>query len=563
MSQQNYPWLNSYPEGIHWDMPIEVASLYSLLETTVKNHGDKPALYFLGKRYTWKDIGDLVDKFAVGLEQQGIGKGDHVGLFLPNCPYYIIAYYAILKRGATVVNFNPLYAEEEVAYQIRDSHTKTMITVDLKMLTDKMYKMMDQGVLEKLVLCKFSEALPFPKNVLFRLFKRFEIAARRQSNDISWFHDMIQNDGQSQEAQIDPHEDLAVLQYTGGTTGTPKGAMLTHANLYANAVQSHVQFPVTEEQQKMLAILPFFHVFSMTVCLNVAVKGGMEIITIPRFNLNDTLEIIHHLRPHYMPAVPAIFNEINIHPKLASFDLSCLKFCISGGDALPVSVKEEFEANTGAVVVEGYGLSESSPVATVNPPAGENVAGSIGLPLPGTIIEIVDPDDKVTLKKLGEVGEVCIRGPQVMKGYWNKPEETARVLTRTPEGDMRLHTGDLAIMAENGYSRIIDRIKDVIITRGYKVFPSAIQEKIYQHPSVEQCIVAGIPDEKRGQIVKAWIKCKEGQQITEQELRDFLEKKISVIEMPKFIEFRSEGLPKTMIGKLSKKDVIKLELGSG
>lgn len=562
MSEQHYPWLKSYDPRIQWDMPIETATMYSMLKRAVKNYADKPAMNFLGKCYTWKEIGSLVDRFAEGLQAKGIGKGDHVGLFLPNCPYYLIAYYAILKTGATVVNFNPLYAERELMHQIGDSCIKMMVTVDLKMLTDKMYKMMDDGVLEQLVLCKFTDVLAFPKNILFRLFKAREIAAIRHSDNLFWFHDMVKNTGASQEADINPEEDVAVLQYTGGTTGIPKGAMLTHANLYANVIQSYVNFPGADEQERMLAVLPFFHVFAMTVSMNIAVYSGMEIITIPRFDLNQTLDLIHKLKPHYMPAVPAIFNAMNNHPKIGSYDLSSLKFCISGGAPLPVSVKQTFEEKTGAVVVEGYGLSESSPVAAVNPPFGKNIAGSIGLPLPGTVIEIIDPDDKVTPMPLGARGEICLSGPQIMKGYWNKVAETDNVLRVMPDGRRRLYTGDIGITDDAGYTYIVDRIKDMIITNGYKIYPRNVEEAIYLHPAVEECIVAGLPDEQRGEIVKAWIKCKDGQQVTEGELRDFLGDKISKNEMPKFVEFRSTPLPKTMIGKLSRKDVLTQELGN-
>lgn len=562
MAAQEYPWIKSYPDTIQWDMPIETGSLYSLLEKTVQAHGDKPALNFLGKKYTWAEIGDLVNRFAAGLEKQGIGKGDHVGLFLPNCPYYIIAYYAILKRGACVVNFNPLYPERELEQQIKDSEVKMMVTVDLKMLTDKMYSAMDQGYLNRVVLCKFTDTLPFPKNVLFRLFKAWDIAVTRHSPNVLTFAGLTANDGISPEADINPSEDIAVLQYTGGTTGTPKGAMLTHANLYANAVQAHALFPVTGQQQKMLAVLPFFHVFAMTVCMNVAVKGGMQILTIPRFELNDTLKLIDAQRPDYMPAVPAIFGAMNVHPKIDSYDLSSLKFCISGGAPLPVPVKHAFEAKTGAVVVEGYGLSESSPVASVNPPEGKNVAGSIGLPLPGTVLEIIDPADKTTKMKPGERGEVCIRGPQVMKGYWKKAAESDNVLTRTAEGDYRLHTGDIGIMDDDGYFYIVDRIKDMIITNGFKVYPRNVEEMVYLLPEVEECIVAGIKDEQRGEIVKVWIKCKDGMSLTEKELLDFLKDKLSPYELPKMVHFSSTPLPKTMIGKLSRKDVLKLEVGN-
>ena len=261
-----------------------------------------------------------------------------------------------------------------------------------------------------------------------------------------------------------------------------------------------------------------------------------------------------------MAAVPAIFNAMNNHKKIATFDLSSLKFCISGGAPLPVEVKKKFEGKTGAIVVEGYGLTEASPVTHVNPPAGENVAGSIGLPLPRTIVEIIDREDKTTPVPMGERGEVCIRGPQVMKGYWNKPDATADVLRKTEEGDMRLYTGDIGILDEKGYVYIVDRIKDMIITNGYNVYPRNIEEAIYQHPNIEECIVAGLPHPQRGEIVKAWIKLKEDRELSHDDLKTFLEDKLSKMEIPKLIEFRDEPLPKTLIGKLSRKDIVEQEL---
>jgi long-chain acyl-CoA synthetase len=386
------------------------------------------------------------------------------------------------------------------------------------------------------------------------------------SNRIIALNDLIDNDGSIAVPDIDVENDLAVLQYTGGTTGVPKGAMLTHANIYVNARQAYANFPekdmsVNDGHEKMLAILPFFHVFAMTVCLNVAVLGGMEIVTIPRFDLNDAMKLLKSKKPQYMPAVPAIFTAINNHPKLNEYDLSSLRFCMSGGAPLPVEVKKNFEAKTGCTVVEGYGLSETSPVATVNPPLGNNIAGSIGLPLPGTIIEIIDPEDKKTPMPMGERGEVCVRGPQVMKGYYNNQEATDDVLKQTEDGDYRLYTGDIGIMDEQGYTYIVDRIKDLIITNGYNVYPRNIEEAIYMHPNVEECIVAGLPDKNRGEIVKAWIKLKDGRELTAAELKSFLEDKISKLELPRKIEFRDEPLPKTMIGKLSRKDIVAEELG--
>jgi long-chain acyl-CoA synthetase len=545
-------------------MQIKLGVVTQALDATAAKKPQARALDFLGKTYTWADLHTAVNKFAAGLQTMDVRKGTKVGLFLPNCPLSLIAYYGILKTGATVVNYNPLYAHDELSYQIEDSETNIMVTLDLEMLHEKMEKMLSGTRLEKLIVGKFTDFLPFPKNLLFPIVKGRDLARISPSEKrVIWLDDLVDNDGKVSEVEINPLEDLAILQYTGGTTGTPKGAMLTHMNIYANAVQCYANFPDPLEHEKMLAVLPFFHVFAMTVSMNMAVLAGMEILTIPRFDLKQTLDLIHKQKPRYMPAVPAIFSAINNYPKLADYDLKSLEFCISGGAPLPVEVKKKFEEKTGCIVVEGYGLTESSPVVTVNPPFGENIAGSIGLPIPGTIIEIVDPDDKTTLMPLGEKGEVCIRGPQVMKGYYNKPNETANVLRPTDDGGVRLHTGDIATMDERGYTYIVDRIKDLIITNGYNVYPRHVEEAIYKHPNIEECIVAGLPDAQRGEIVKAWIKLKEGRELTAEELKSFLEDKISKIEIPKRIEFRDQPLPKTMIGKLSRKDIVAEGLSKG
>ncbi|HOO81699.1 MAG TPA: long-chain fatty acid--CoA ligase [Alphaproteobacteria bacterium] len=561
MTEQNYPWLETYPPKPDWHMEISPGLMTEVFDQTAARSPNTQAFDFLGKTYDWAALHAAVNKFAAGLQALGVTKGAKVGLFLPNCPLSLIAYYGILKTGGTVVNFNPLYARDELAAQIEDSETDIMVTLDLAMLMDKMEEMLSDTRLSTLIVGTFTDYLPFPKNLLFPIVKSKDIARLEASPRIILLGDFLKNDGQVKPVEINPLEDIAVLQYTGGTTGTPKAAMLTHMNIYANAVQAYANFPDPQGHEKMLAVLPFFHVFAMTVCLNMAVLAGMEIVTIPRFDLNDTLDIIQKKKPNYMCGVPAIFSAINNHPKLKNFDLSSLDFCISGGAPLPVEVKKKFETKTGCTVVEGYGLTESSPVATVNPPFGENVAGSIGLPLPQTIIEIIDPDDQTTPMVLGERGEVCIRGPQVMKGYFKRPNETANVLRPTDDGGLRLHTGDIAYMDERGYTYIVDRIKDLIITNGYNVYPRHVEEAIYKHPNVEECIVAGLPDPNRGEIVKAWIKLKEGHELTAEDLKSFLDEKISKIEMPKRIEFRDKPLPKTMIGKLSRKDVVAEELG--
>lgn len=556
MTNQAYPWLKNYPSEVKWDDKIDAKPVFAMLQETAEQFPNKPAFDFLGKKYNWQEIHDAACKLAKGLQDNGVGKGTKVGIFLPNCPYYLISYYAILMTGAVVVNLNPLYAEEELAHLIEDSELDLVVTLDLKMLFEKMEKMLQATRLRHLIICPFVDVLPFPKNMLFPIVKGKELAKIAQHKRILWFKDLTDNKGDVKLAAINPDEDLAVLQYTGGTTGLPKGAMLTHKNIYANTLQAQRWFHVGLGQHKMLGVLPFFHVFAMTAVMNFSVINALELIAMPRFDLHDALKIIHKKKPHFFPAVPAIYSAINNSPLRDKYDLSSLEYCLSGGAPLPVEVKKKFEEKTGCVVIEGYGLTESSPVAAVNPMEGENRAGSIGLPFPETIIEIIDPEDKITHMPIGKRGELCIRGPQVMKGYWNKPEATADALRDTGEGDKRLHTGDIAIMHEDGYVEIVDRLKDMIITNGYNVYPRNVEEAIYKHPSVEECIVAGLPDDNRGEIVKAWIKVRDGRELTTEDLKEFLKEKISPMEIPKRIEFREEPLPKTMIGKLSRKDIL-------
>ena len=543
------PWLNSYPANVDWHAPMPPRPVHTILEDTVRNHGGKPAFDFLGKRTSWAEIGRQVDLLATGLQRLGAKKGMKIGLFLPNCPYFLIGYYAILKTGATVVNYNPLYSPGELVHNIEDSATEIVITADLAMLMDKMTEVAKSTHLKKLVVCSFPDALPLAKRVLFRLFKRKDLARIEHSPLIIPYHDLIATESSFTQPAIDPINDIALIQYTGGTTGAPKGAMLTHQNVGANVEQAALWFPQARPGvDRMLGVIPFFHVFAMTAVMNFSVRCGFEIIATPRFELKPTLKLIARRRPTLFPAVPAIYNAINHAP--GEHDLSSLRYCISGGAPLPVEVKRLFEQKAGCVVVEGYGLTESSPIVCVNPLEGENKPGSIGLPVSGTVVRILDPDTHAPMP-VGERGELCVIGPQVMKGYLNKPEDTAKVLK-----DGVLHTGDVAIMDDQGYIFIVDRIKDMIITNGYKVYPRNVEEAIYQHPAVEECIVAGIPDVSRGEIVKAWIKLKTGKTLAAEDVKSFLKEKLSPMEVPRQVEFRDQPLPKTMIGKLSRKDIL-------
>lgn len=532
---------------------IPTYPVYNLLDNAAKDYPKGKAFDFLGKKFTWAELGDAANAFAKGLQMMGVTEGQKVGLFLPNCPYFLVAYYGALKAGATVVNYNPLYSEKQLEHQIEDSETDIMVTLDLHATYDKAADMLDKTRLQHLIMCRFIDVLPFPKNLLFPVVKSKEVATWPRDERHIDFDDLMANDGKPELVKIDLDNDVALLQYTGGTTGTPKGAMLTHANLSANTEQCLIAFEGVEMgAEKMLGVIPFFHVFAMTVVMNLAVRIAAEIVALPRFDLDQTMQLIHKKKPTCFPAVPAIYNAIANSPKRDKFDLTSLKRCISGGAPLPVEVKKLFEKETKCTLVEGYGLTETSPVACVNPLQGTNKPGSIGLPLADTIIELIDPEDKKTPVKQGEKGELCIRGPQVMKGYWNRKDDTNDVLR---DGG-RLHTGDIATMDENGYFFIVDRIKDLIITNGYNVYPRHVEEAIYLHDAIEECIVGGLPDKNRGEIVKAWIKLKGGKSLTESELKDFLKDKLSTIEMPKKIEFRDEPLPKTMIGKLSRKDII-------
>jgi long-chain acyl-CoA synthetase len=552
---QTFFWEKSYPQNIRWDDPLWTGPLFEYLDTAQRLYPQRPAFRFIGKTWTWETIAILVNKMAKGLHDHGVEKGIKVGICLPNCPYYLIAYYAILKTGATIVNYNPLYAEGELAYQIEDSETDLMITTDLQLIYPKLEKMLHTTRLNQIVVCPFKDILPFPKNFLFSLFKAAEIATIPDDDRHLMYSRIIDNDGQFIPPAIDSQNDIALLQYTGGTTGTPKGAMLTHANLTANVEQCVKWFyDLQAGQEKMLGVIPFFHVFAMTTVLNLSVRCGFEIIALPKFDLVETLKLIHTQKPQFFPAVPAIYNAINAHPDLARFDLTSLRYCISGGAPLPAEVKRAFEGKSGCVLVEGYGLTESSPVACVNPVEGANKHASIGLPLPQTTIELHDAETGALVTEPKTRGEIWIKGPQIMKGYWKKPDDTAKVMA----GDF-LKTGDVAEYDEDGYIFIVDRIKDLILVNGYNVYPRVIEEALYKHPSIEECVVAGIKDNDRGEIPKAWIKLKAGRNMTESDLKEFLKDKISPIEMPRRIEFRDEPLPKTMIGKLSKKDLLAQE----
>jgi long-chain acyl-CoA synthetase len=554
MDSKDRPWIKSYPKGLDWNFEAPEEPLYAALDRAAADFPERPCLQFLGRRYSYAEVAEAVERIAGALQARGLEKGDPVGLFLPNTPYYVIFYYAVLKAGGVVVNFNPLYTQPEVERQVRDAACRIMVTLDMTMMLPKLERLVERGELEGVVVCSLAEALPRIKGLIFPLIRAKQLARVPESPVYVTYGQLFRESQGLRAVAIDPREDVAVLQYTGGTTGVPKGAMLTHYNLVANRKQvADWGQTLRRGEERMLGVLPFFHVFAMTVVMNVAVEVAAEMILLPRFELEEVLRTIDRLKPTLFPAVPTIFNAINNHPGVDRYDLSSINLCISGGASLPVEVKLAFEKRTGCKVVEGYGLSESAPVATCNPPHGVNKPGSIGLPFPGTEIEMRSLEDPDVTLAPGETGEICIKGPQVMKGYWQRPDATAEVLK-----DGWLRTGDVGYMDADGYVFLVDRLKDLILCGGYNVYPRVIEEACYEHPAVEEVTVIGIPDSYRGQSPKAFVKLREGAALTEEDLLAFLRERLSPIELPKAIEFR-DSLPKTLIGKLSKKELIEEE----
>lgn len=549
--QDTYPWLKTYPKDIDWHAEIPVGALHERLDRAEKKYADHVCVEFKGREFTYREITDKVRRLARALHEMGVGKGTRVGLFMPNCPQYIIAYYGILRAGATVVNYNPLYSPRELEHQIKDSNTEVMITLALNLLYPKLEKFIGTTCLKKVIVSQMGEALPKAKAALFSVAKSKDIADIPEDDRHFRFADLLQAPPEVQTARIDPHKDIAVLQYTGGTTGVPKGVVLTHANLTANIRQCRLWFTDAKDGEEiMMGVLPFFHVFAMTVTMNFAIASGFRIILHPRFEMKSVLDDIQSKKPTLMPGVPTMFSAILNYAKLDKYDLTSLKMCISGGGPLPHDVKTRFEAKTGCKLFEGYGLSETSPVASCNPIYGVNKTGSIGLPLPGTIFEILSQEDGETVLPQGETGEICIRGKQVMPGYWNNQEETDKVLRNG-----RLHTGDVGYMDEDGYIFIVDRIKEMIISGGYNIYPRTIEEVLHTHPDIVQCAVIGVDHPTRGQVPKAFVVKKEGSTLTEHDVKHYLKDKLSAYCLPQHIEFRAE-LPTSMIGKILKKELV-------
>ena len=535
------PWFKHYADGVPEMIEIPDLPLTAFIDRAAQKYAQCPAISFVGHSYTYAEMKKMIDRAADGLQAMGVTRGIKVGLMMSNSAASVVMYYAVLRAGGTVVNFNPVYIERDILNQIDDSHTEILVTLDAPALLQKALSVAKQTSLRGLVVCPASGLLGAEQSAI---------------EGVKTFYDLIANDGMPHTVEVDPGNDIAVLQYTGGTTGIPKGAMLTHRNLVANALQVNAWYHnAVSGQDKMVVVLPLFHVFAMTVAMNMPVMKGMQMVILPQFNVGDVLSVMAQERPQFLAGVPTMYIALANDKRAAEADFSCFKFCLSGGAPLPADVKRAFEERTGAkLVAEGYGLTEFSPVATCNPLSKKARAGSIGLPLPSTTVEIVSLHDGVTLLPPGQKGEVVVSGPQMMKGYYQRPIDTAAVIKNG-----KLHTGDVGFMDEDGFVTIVDRVKDMVIVGGYNVYPRHIEEIIYTHAGVEECIVAGIPDKLRGEAVCAWIKPRAEQKLTSEDVKAWLLDKLSPIEMPKKIVIRDQPLPRTAVGKLSKKDLLAQE----
>ena len=547
MSVSNPP---AYNHPTPWDTAFEPVTLPDMFVRTATRRGDAPFLHFLGRTYSYKAILAEADVFACRLRALGIKQGDRVGLFLPNVPIYASAYYGAMMAGAVVVNFSPLYTVEELAWQVEDSGTRLLVTVDVPELYNTAREVLDGSRLETLVVGSLAEQLPMLKGLALRTLGRSKIAkVRWDKNVVSW-----------SELKFDPAADLptvatddvALLQYTGGTTGRPKGAMLTHANLSMNAQQVVAINPFDHpEDEVFMGALPFFHVFANTALLNHAVASGASIAMVPRFDAGQVLKTIAMHKTTGFPGVPTMFQALLDHPDLAKTDLSSLKVCISGGAPMPAPVHEKFENVTGVRLVEGYGLTESSGVVSVNPYEGARKRGTIGQLVAGTEVMFLDKEDHTKLALAGEPGELAVHGPQIMRGYWNREEASADVLIER-DGKIWLRTGDVAVIDEDGFLQIVDRIKDMIAVGGFKVFPSQVEDVILQNEAIKEALVIGVPHDYLGEMPRAFVTLNDGADVTAEDLASWLNDRVGKHERVDSVVIR-EDLPKTLIGKLDRK----------
>lgn len=538
MLENEKPWMKSYPSNVSYNLEYPDKTLGQLLDETVAKMPETVAMIFEDQMVTYGEFGDKVNRLATALADLGVVKGERVGLMGPNCPQWVISFYALLKLGAIVVQTNPMYVEREIAYQMNDSGATKIIVFEL--LYPRVKNILPETALHQVIAFNF-------------------MAQVKSTPDLYSYDELVDKyEPNPPEVAINPSEDLAVLQYTGGTTGVSKGVMLTHRNLICNTLQT-IAWSIDLEygKERILTILPVFHVYGMTNCVNYAVASAATSILLPRFEIDKVLDIINKYKPTLFPGAPTIYMAINGHPRIAEYQVSlgAIKVCNSGSAPLPLEVALKFSNVTQGEgnLVEGYGLSEASPVTHSNPLDRPTRAGSIGIPFPDTDCIIVDLETGDTELPVGEIGELCIRGPQVMLGYWEKPTETAETMRNG-----WLHTGDIARMDEDGYFYIIDRKKDIIIAGGFNVYPRDIEEVLYEHPEVKEVVVAGVPDLYRGETTKAYIVLHPESVTTEKEFITFCRARMAAYKVPHLVEFRAE-LPRTIVGKVLRRQLVEEE----
>ncbi len=542
------PWVKSYPAPARWDAPLALGPVYDILDRAAARFADRPALEFMGRRATYRQLHALANRAAKGFQQLGVRPGVHVGLYLPNTPHYFVAFFGVLKAGGTVVNYSPLDAAQVLAHKVEDSETKILVTLDLPMLLPQMEALVGHAGLKTLVVGGLDDLGGFPD------FAGLTGGAAPDANGRVSFQALIANDGAYEQHPFgDPAETIAVLQYTGGTTGLPKGAMLTHANLTA-AMSQYVETTKLDPpvlipgEERCLLVLPLFHIYSLSACMLLCMELGAESVIHIRFDLEAVIKDLVAKKITIFMGVPTMYSALLSYPGLAELDLTSLKYCASGGAPLPVEVQQQFRKVTGSEVNEGWGMTETSPSGTFTPMRGMRKGGSCGIPLPRIMLKFASVQDPNTYVPLGERGEICIQGPNVMKGYWKNEQATQDSMT----ADGFFRTGDVAYMDDDGFVFIVDRIKDMLLCGGFNVYPRNIEEAIYTHPDVAEVSVIGIPDEYRGQSPKAFIALKKGAEpFSIEQLKEFLKDKLGKHEMVAVVEYR-DALPKTAVGKILK-----------
>lgn len=524
-------WLFHYPDNISKTVTIPEIPIGQILQDTAAKYPTKNALSFYGKKFSYDQLQSSARTFASALQQNQVQKGDRVAIMLPNCPQYVISYYGILTVGAIVTQVNPMSVEREIEYILKDSGAETLVVLDA--FYPKVKSVQKHTNLKNMIVVSLQ-----PSGHEFSPDRSFEVFLTESSGIVL-------------PISIDSQHDVAVLQYTGGTTGRSKGAMLTHRNLLANVIQAYEFFKheIDIGEERYLTVIPLFHVFGMTSCMNLSIFTAAENIMLPRFELEEVLNTIKNEQPTVFPGVPTMYVAMSNHPRAEEYGIDSIEICNSGSAPMPVELLKEFEGKTGSKILEGYGLSETSPTTHCNPMFAERKPGSVGIGVPSTEYKIVDIETGTQEVPVGQLGEVIIKGPQVMKGYWNMPEETANALR-----DGWLYTGDIARVDEDGYLYIIDRKKDMIIASGFNIYPRDIEEVIYEHPAVQETVVIGVPDKYRGEEVKAIIVLKTDKTATREEIIQYCRKNMAAYKVPRIVEFRDQ-LPKTSVGKILRRSL--------